>query len=137
MQSDVQEIQQLVATWIAATKAGDHEAVLSLMSDDVVFLLPGRPVMRKADFAAAIAQTPRGAEAPAFDGVSEIQEIQVVGDWAFMWSKLQVVVTPPGGAPSTRAGYTMSVLKKQEGRWVIARDANLLVPVKPPSGPNG
>jgi uncharacterized protein (TIGR02246 family) len=53
MQNDEHEIRQLVSTWMAASKAGDIETVLSLMSDDVVFLVPGQPVMRKADFAAA------------------------------------------------------------------------------------
>ncbi len=52
MQDDEQEIRNLVSTWMTATKAGDVETVLSLMSDDVVFLVPGRPPMRKADFAA-------------------------------------------------------------------------------------
>lgn len=28
-----------------------------------------------------------------------------------------------------RAGHTLSVLRKQDGRWVLARDANLLAPV--------
>jgi hypothetical protein len=50
---DEQEIRQLVSTWMAASKAGDVDKVLSLMADDVVFLLPGQPVMYKADFAAA------------------------------------------------------------------------------------
>jgi hypothetical protein len=53
MQSDEQEIRQLVSTWMAASKAGDVETVLSLMADDVIFLMPGQEVMRKADFAAA------------------------------------------------------------------------------------
>jgi len=47
-----------------------------------------------------------------------------------MWTKLTVVVTPPGnGKPMTRAGHTLSVLKKQGGKWVLARDANMLSPV--------
>lgn len=129
MGSDEREIRQLVSTWMAASKAGDVETVLSLMADDVVFLTPGRPVMRKADFAAA-ARAQSGPDAPQFDGTSEIQEVQVLGDWAFMWTRLTVVVTPPGGAPSmTRAGHTLSVLKKQDGKWVLARDANVLAPV--------
>ena len=54
-----------------------------------------------------------------------------MGDWAFMWTKLKVVVTPPDGAPSmTRAGHTLSILKKQGGKWVLARDANMLAPVQ-------
>jgi uncharacterized protein (TIGR02246 family) len=129
MQNDEKEIRQLVATWMAASKAGDVETVLSLMADDVVFLVPGQPVMRKADFAAE-ARSQSGPDAPQFDGSSEIQEIQIAGDWAFMWTKLTVVVTPPKGARSmTRAGHTLTILKKQNGRWVLARDANLLAPV--------
>jgi uncharacterized protein (TIGR02246 family) len=129
MQADEQEIRQLVSTWMAATKAGDVETVLSLMSDDVVFLVPGRPPMRKADFAAA-AQAQESGEAPQFDGTSEIQEIKVLGDWAFMWTRLTVVATPPGSTQSmTRAGHTLSILQKEDGRWVLARDANMLAPV--------
>jgi uncharacterized protein (TIGR02246 family) len=130
MQSDEQEIRQLVATWMAATKAGDTETVLRLMADDVVFLVTGQPPMiGKAAFAAAAKPQP-GQERPQFDGSSKIQEIQVLGDWAYMWTKLSVVVTPPGGGPSmTRAGQTLSILKKQDGKWVIARDANMLSPV--------
>lgn len=129
MQSDEQEIRQLVSTWMTASKAGDIETVLSLMADDAVFLVPGQPVMRKADFAVA-ARAQSGQDAPQFDGRSEIQEIKILGDWAFMWSKLTVVATPPAGAPSvTRAGHTLTIFKKQNGKWVLARDANMLVPV--------
>lgn len=131
MSSNEQEIRQLVATWIEATKAGDTDTVLGLMSDDVVFLLPGHPPMiGKAAFAATM-QVPPGQSRPQFDGKSEIQEIQVLGEWAFMWTKLTVTFTPPGGAqPMTRAGHTLSVLKKQNGKWVLCRDANMLAPVQ-------
>jgi uncharacterized protein (TIGR02246 family) len=131
MSSDEQEIRNLVVTWMAATKAGDIEKVLSLMAEDVVFLLPGRPPMiGKSAFAAAAGAQSRQAS-PQFEGASEIQEIKVIGDWAFMWTKLKVVVTQPGGAPpTTRAGHTLSILKKQNGRWLLARDANMLSPVQ-------
>lgn len=129
MNKDEQEIRQLVSTWMAASKAGDIEKVLSLMTDDVVFLVPGQPVMHKADFAAVV-QMQSGQNAPQFDGSSEIQEIKILGDWAFMWTKLTVIVTPPGGAQSVaRSGHTLTILKKQSGQWLLARDANLLAPV--------
>jgi len=129
VQNDEQEIRELVSTWMAASKAGDVEKLLSLMADDVVFLVPGQPVMRKADFAAA-ARAQSGKNAPKFDGSSEIQEIRILGDWAFMWTRLTVVVTPPGGAQTmTRAGHTLTVLTKQSGKWLLARDANMLAPV--------
>jgi uncharacterized protein (TIGR02246 family) len=130
MQSDEQEIRQLVATWIEASKAGEEETILRLMADDVVFLVTGQPPMiGKSAFAAAM-HAQSGQERPHIDGKSEIQEIKVIGDWAYMWTKLTVVVTPPGGAsPITRAGHTLSILNKQDGRWVLARDANMLSPV--------
>jgi uncharacterized protein (TIGR02246 family) len=128
-QRDEQEIRELVSAWMDATKAGEIEKVLSLMSDDVVFLMPGQPPMGKAGFAAA-ALAQAGKDAPNVNGTSEIQEITVLGEWAFMWTKLTVVVTPTGGGPSmTRSGHTLSVLKKHQGKWVLARDANMLTPV--------
>jgi hypothetical protein len=29
----------------------------------------------------------------------------------------------------TRSGHTLSILRKQEGKWLLARDANMLAPV--------
>lgn len=129
MQSDEQQIRQLVATWMTATRDGDVETVLSLMADDVVFLVTGQPPMRKADFAAA-ARAQASGDAPKVDGSSAIQEIRIVGDWAFMWQQLKVTATPPGGGPPTvRAGHTLTVFNKEDGRWVLSRDANMLAPV--------
>jgi len=42
MDADEKAIRDLVATWLSATKAGDTAMVLSLMSDDVVFMVPGK-----------------------------------------------------------------------------------------------
>jgi uncharacterized protein (TIGR02246 family) len=129
MTSEEQEIRQLVATWMSATKAGDIATVLSLMTDDVVFLVVGQQPFGKQQFAAAMKPPPTGAAMPQIDGRSEIQEIQISGDHAFMWSQLRVEVTPPGGVTVKRAGHTLSVLRKEGGRWRLARDANLLSPV--------
>jgi len=131
MQSDEEQIRALVPAWMAATKAGDLNAVLGLMADDVVFLVPGRPPMRKSDFAAAMSSQ-AAAAAPAFDGTSSIKEVQVLGDWAFMWTELTVVATPRDGLPPMRrAGHTLTILRKQHGKWVLARDADLLGPPQP------
>ena len=129
MRSDEDLIREVVSTWMEATKTHDVEGILRLMTDDAVFLVPGTQVMRKSDFAAA-ARSQASGKAPTFDGKSEIREIQVSGDWAFMWSKLTVVSTPPGGEKSTtRSGHTLTVFRREGGRWLLARDANLLAPV--------
>jgi uncharacterized protein (TIGR02246 family) len=127
MSKDEEEIRQLVATWMEATKAGEMDKVLPLMTDDMVFLRPGHPPMGKAEFAASAKQQAQPG-GPKFDGASEIVEVQVLGDWAFMWTRLSVVAMQPGAAPVKRSGHTLSILRKQDGKWQLARDANMLAP---------
>jgi uncharacterized protein (TIGR02246 family) len=130
MLNDEDQIRALVQAWQSATKEGDIDTVLGLMTDDVVFLVPGRPPMHKAEFA-ALSQVPAGSPRPKFEGTSEIQELQVSGDLAYLWSKLSVTVTPPGASQSIeRAGHTLTVLRRVAGKWLLARDANLLSPVQ-------
>lgn len=127
MLSDEQEIRQLVQTWMEATKAGDLQTMLGLMAEDVVFLGAGRPPMVGRQAFEEASKGMAGEGRPEFDGKSEIQEIRIMGDWAYTWTKLTVVVKPPdGAAPVTRSGHTLSILKKVEGRWVMFRDANML-----------
>ena len=130
---DEAQIRALIETWMVATRAGDVEAVMGLMTDDVVFLMPGRPAMSRADFEAA-AKLQAGDADPRIDGTSEIQEVQVAGGWAFARSHLTVTITPPGGGalPIVRAGPVLSVFRKEQGRWLLARDANMLA-VQAPS----
>ena len=124
MQTDEQAIREVVSTWLRASKAGDSETVLSLMTDDAVFLVPGHPPMRgKAAFAssqAAMAQFDLNA-------ASDVQEVTVLGDWAYIWTQLSVVMTPKGGGDAVRrSGPTLSIFRRESGRWLLARDANML-----------
>lgn len=129
MEDDERQIRELVITWMTATQKGDTKAVLDLIDEEAVFLGPGRPPMiGKAAFASA-AEAMSGANAPQIEGESEIQEINVNGDWAYMWTRLKVTVKhPKGAAPTVRAGTTLSVLRKQDGKWRLIRDANMLTP---------
>jgi uncharacterized protein (TIGR02246 family) len=130
MPSDEEQIRELVDTWMEATRAGDVDTVLELMTDDVVFLVAGKPPMGKSEFAAQ-SRAQAVSSGPKIDGKSEIQEIVVSGNWAFLRSQLSVVMTPADGSPPIeRAGYTLTVFKKEGDRWLLARDANLLTPVK-------
>ncbi|MDH4190947.1 MAG: SgcJ/EcaC family oxidoreductase [Betaproteobacteria bacterium] len=127
MQDEEQAIRQLVGKWRIAAAAGNTEHVLSLVADDAVFLAPGQAPMRKSDFAAAQAALKQ------FDLRidCQIQEIRVLGDWAYCWNKLSVVITPNhGGAAVKRAGHVLSVLHKRDGAWAIVRDANMLAVVR-------
>jgi hypothetical protein len=47
-----------------------------------------------------------------------------------MLRELTVVVTPQGSAPPiTRTGHTLTLFRKQDGVWLLAREANMLAPV--------
>jgi uncharacterized protein (TIGR02246 family) len=123
MTDDERAIRQVVETWMAASKAGDVATVLSLMTDDVVFMVPGREPFGKQAFAAAS----EGMHSVQIDGANEIVELQVLGDWAFTRGRLDVTATPAGGAPVHRSGYALTLFRKEaDGRWRLARDANLL-----------
>jgi uncharacterized protein (TIGR02246 family) len=85
-------------TWAEASHSGDTETLLSLMTEDVVFMISGRePFGRKAFEAVAEAQG-----APQIDGTNEIVEI----DWAFTPNRIDLMVTRPTahqcGAAATR-----------------------------------
>ena len=126
MTVDERAIRELIATWMRASAAGDLDTVLGLMTDDVVFMAPGVEPFGKEKFAAAAA-TMKSAK---LEGTSEVRELQLLGDWAFARSYLQVAMTPPGGETVRRAGWVLSILRKgSDGRWRIARDANLLTKV--------
>jgi uncharacterized protein (TIGR02246 family) len=125
MQNDEKAICELVDTWMAASKSGDLATVLRLMADDVVFMVPGKEPFGKEAFAASSKEMKN----VRIDGTSDIKEINVLGDWAWMRNHLKVTITPPQGRPTVRSGYTLTILRRNpDGSWVIARDANLLTP---------
>ena len=126
MTDDERAIRKLIDTWMDASKAGDIKTVLGLMSDDVVFMVPGREPFGKEAFASAS----EGMKGVEIDGRSEIVELTVVDTWAYLRNRLEMTMTPPGGSPQRRAGYTLTILRKEpDGRWLLARDANLLAPL--------
>ena len=126
MTNDERAIRQVIETWMSASRTGDLATVLSLMSDDVIFMVPGQTPFGKEAFAAAS----EGMKHVRLDGRSEIEELKVLGDWAYLRNHIEVTMTPDGGTPVRRAGYTLTILRKEaDGRWVLARDANLLTPV--------
>jgi len=113
----------VIATWMAASAAGEVDRVLELMTDDVVFLVAGQPPFGKEQFAASS----RAMGGARFEGKSEVREVTVSGDLAFARSDLTVVVTTAKGDVVRRAGPALSIFRKEKGTWRLARDANLLV----------
>jgi uncharacterized protein (TIGR02246 family) len=126
MATDEQRIRDLIATWHKSTNAGDVDAVLPLMADDVVFLVPGQAPMRGRT---TFEQRLRGLlQANRLESEGDVVELEVSGDLAYCWTKLKVTITPlAGGTAAVRSGSALTVLRKRhDGSWVVIRDANLL-----------
>src|SRR5438270_356048 len=119
---DEAAIRKLVDAWLAASKAGDIATVLSLMTDDVIFMVPGREPFGKDAFAAAS----DAMQNVRMEGKSDIRELRVLGDWAYIRNYIEMTITPDGGEPMKRSGWTLTILRKEDGRWRLARDANLV-----------
>ncbi len=123
MSADEQAIRKLVDDWMQASARGDLAKVLSMMSEDVVFMTAGREPFGKQEFAAQSA----GMKDVTIEGVAKPIEIKVLGDWAYLRNHITVTMTPSGGQLTRRAGYTLTILnRKPDGSWVITRDANLV-----------
>jgi uncharacterized protein (TIGR02246 family) len=126
MPDDEQAVRRLLDAWNRASASGQLEAILPLMAEDVVFLTAGRPPMRGRE---AFAEGFRKVTAThRLEPRAEIQEVGISGDLAYCWTQLTVTMTALAGGPATvRQGPVMTVLRRQpDGRWVVARDANLL-----------
>ncbi len=127
MERDEQAIRRWFDHWMKATKEGDLELAKSLIADDAVFLVPGADRMDKQSFAAAATATDPNID---FHLDCSIQEIKVLGDHAWLWTKLSLTMEDKRTkSRSVMAGNSLSILKRQGDGWVVIRDANTMVPV--------
>jgi hypothetical protein len=66
-------------------------------------LVLGREPFGKEAFAAMS----QGMSNVRVEGASDIRELKVLGDWAYLRNYLDIIVTPRGGAAVRRAGWTL------------------------------
>jgi uncharacterized protein (TIGR02246 family) len=126
-----QNIRQVHSTWIRAVNAGDVARLLTLMTDDVVFLGPGQAPCGREAFPAGFSTAHQQFQVLC---VSEVEQIVVVGDVAYTMCRDSLSMTPRAGGETTElAGHRITIYRKQpDGRWLLARDAHTLTPVEKP-----
>src|SRR3954471_21062265 len=114
MSPDERAIRDVIANWVSASAAGDTDALLSLMSDDVELPFSGRS-FGKEEFRAG-----QGALAThRIEASSDVREVVVSGDLAYARTELTVTMTPLAGGESVRRkGPTLSIFRRVDGRWV-------------------
>jgi len=111
--------------WRRLTAEGNLDGLLSLLSDDVIFLTPGNPPITKQDFAAGFREVAAKAR---IESTQDVKELRVSGEIAYAWSHLTIVLIPnDGGKRSESSGHVLSVYQRSpSGRWLLSRDANLV-----------
>jgi uncharacterized protein (TIGR02246 family) len=129
MRSDEQAIREVHSAWLDAVNAGDLTRLLAMMTDDVVFLNPGRSALGRDGFSANFSAAHQQLRICC---VSELMEVVIVGEVAYTRSRDSLSVSPlVGGEESRLAGDRLTIYRKQpDGRWLLARDANVLSPVE-------
>ena len=126
MNSNEQDVLAVYEQWFRAMQAGDVQSALALVTEDVVFKGPGSP--------AAVGKRALGARLEAFhrdfsEVVSfEVQEVEVVSDWAYASVAEQATVhSKVGKNPVMVSGLHLSILRRDgQGGWRIARDVSSL-----------
>jgi uncharacterized protein (TIGR02246 family) len=130
IQNDEGAIRSLIDTWLKASEKGDLPTLLNLMEDDIVFMTPGREPFGKEGFVRNFEQMNNVKLAAA----SEVKEIKILGEWAWIHNFLRITFTPERGEAMKRSGHVLSILHKgSDGQWRIARDANQVTPEKEPA----
>jgi uncharacterized protein (TIGR02246 family) len=129
MAADERAVRELHTTWIDAVNAGDLERLLTLITDDVVFLNPGQAPFGRDGFAANFTGAKQRIR---FHCISELEEVVVIGEVAYTRSRDALSVTQRSGGEATQlAGYRITVYREQpDGRWLLARDAHTLSTVE-------
>ena len=142
LEEDQKAIADLQRRDIDANIAVDTEKLLALRTDDVVYLVPGRPPLVGKDavrkYLEEIRQQLANWDMLAYE--ESWQEVQVVGDFAFEWGTVNIRARQEGEKRESAAvRNVMQVIRRQpDGDWKISRavwNIQSPQPAPPPAKP--
>jgi uncharacterized protein (TIGR02246 family) len=124
VESDAQQIRDLIAAWAGASEQGDLETIKQLMDDDILFLTAGAEPFGRDVF---IQHFENNVKKMILGVRADVREVEVRDDLAFARTWLEVRITPTDGEPVTRTGYALSIYRRRPSEsWRLWRDANLV-----------
>jgi uncharacterized protein (TIGR02246 family) len=117
-------IRQMFQDWEEGVRSKDISRLLDFITEDAVFMPPGQPLIRGKSQVEALYKM--SFEKFTMDQKFQIEEIQICGDWAFVWGVDSAVLTPTDGGPAIQArGMGISILQRQpDGLWKFSRGIN-------------
>ena len=126
------EIEAFATASKGAMARNDLDAVLVGMTDDVVLLTAAGPPVVGRDAVRQMYSSLAGKFHIENTAASADFTVDVVGDVAVVFGKDTAKMTPLNGDPAMLvAGPAVSVFRRVDGTWKLARSLNLMTPVKP------
>ena len=136
LEDDVRAIEALNQHDVKAALAGDVAAITSQWTADFVVLHSAGPVVRGYAANAAMAEQGKAQLElmEPLDYAVDIEEIKVLGDYAYEWGTFRGSACPrAGGETLTYSGKLIRILERQpDGAWKMHRT---MVTTDPPQGP--
>jgi uncharacterized protein (TIGR02246 family) len=123
-----QEIETLNKDWLAAEANKDIAKLLTLVTDDVVFLPINWPAVAGKQAVEAMYRV-FFDRFSVIEHTTSISEIRITDDWAFVLGSEKLILTPKAGGASVELnGHGMSILQRDaHGAWRFARGINNLI----------
>ena len=117
---DREAIRRLGEEWGSAIESRDLDCILSLVTDDVVFMPHGSPSIVGKE---ALRETYRAFfERYSIQQTLAPEEIEIGGDWAFArGADLLTLVPLDGSVPIVIRARGVSIMKRENGVWKFAR----------------
>ena len=120
--TDVATLRRLADEWRAAAGAGAADQYISLLTNDVVMLVPLQPVLTGQDAVRAFVH-PFFEEYRISQEMWKSDEIVVTGDWAFDRGTYSAVYTRSavGDSFQDTGTYLLIARRQPRGAWKYAR----------------
>lgn len=124
---DEAAIRANIEAWMEATRAGRPGDLKELIDDDALFMVPGVAPFGK-DILLAMYDEMNDR---SIEGSCTIEELEIIGEQAWLRNYIDLVVTMADGTAVKRAGQALTIMRKgTDGHWRLLRDANLVIAVE-------
>ena len=128
LEADLRAIDTINKQDVQFALANDSARMMSQWTDDIVLLMPAGPIMSGRH---AIAEANLGVDNPEIvESRLDIQEVKVLGDYAYEWGTYRYGSRPRGSGEIVRvSGKLMRILQRQsDGSWKIFRGISTVDP---------
>jgi uncharacterized protein (TIGR02246 family) len=126
-QDAISQVRAAQREWIQAIREKNTSRLLDMVTKDILVIHPNGKIVRGVD--ELHADFKRFFEQFELEQLSEAEETVIAGEWAFDISKISSRLLLSGGGPSKRIdAKVFSLLRQQQGKWLIARVMSVILP---------